>query len=86
MQKSSDDNVEHSVAFLWRILPCLIKECMIENREREKGGERKGEREREREKDGLIMLHIGRKGYPSPFFYLTVGLHFYVDILYMTIF
>lgn len=55
---------------------------MIENRERE----RKGEREREREKDGMIMLHIGRKGYPSPFFYLTVGLHFYVDILYMTIF
>lgn len=64
MQKSSDDNVEHSVAFLLRILPCLIKECMIENRERE----RKGEREREREKDGMIMLHIGRKGYPSPFF------------------
>lgn len=78
MQKSSDDNVEYSVAFLWRILPCLIKECMIENRERES--------EREREKDGMIMLHIGRKGYPSPFFYLTVGLHFYVDILYMTIF
>lgn len=40
MQKSSDDNVEHSVAFLWRILPCLIKECMIENREREWKGER----------------------------------------------
>lgn len=32
----TDDNVEPSIAFLWRILPCLIKECMLENRERER--------------------------------------------------
>lgn len=53
---------------------------MIENREREKGRERKGERER-----WIDHATYWEKGIPLPF-YLTVGLHFYVDILYMTIF